>query len=78
MAFFTLTEGRQVSVGMGGAVEQPLSYTDISAYARDFGHAEDPNDLRDFVLLIRAMDRVWLEEAAKRAAARAKTSKRER
>ena len=64
-AFWTLCRGRAVAVGMA-AIEQRLTYTDVSLYAGDHGFKEHPREFARFTHLIYAMDRVYLEAMAER------------
>lgn len=64
-AFWLLCRGRAVAVGMA-AIEQRLTYTDVSLYAGDHGFKDRPRDFERFSHLIYAMDRVYLDAMAER------------
>jgi len=49
------------------AVPERIRYTDISAYARDFGFADSQADLEEFVAIIQAMDDTYVGHFAKTA-----------
>jgi hypothetical protein len=67
-AFWVLSGARQISVGMGGVVEQPITYAELSAYARDHGWIERPF-WPDFLATIQAMDRTYRSVMATKRAA---------
>lgn len=53
--------------GLGGGGLLPIPYLAISQYARDFGHSTSPENMQEFVLLIRAMDELYIETVSTRA-----------
>lgn len=59
-AFHELKTDRQ-----GGFIYGPIPWTAIDAYARRYG-ITDTEEFDDFVLMIRAMDDVYLKAAEKR------------
>ena len=62
-AFTLIERGREVVVGMGGAVKRPLSLRDINPYLDRF---EPPIPEREFIFAIMRMDNVVLEGGEKK------------
>lgn len=69
-AFWRLNRDRPTYIGMGAAVEGPIPWTAIDAYAARFGHAADPDEYRDFLFLIEGLDAAYVAHAASKAAGR--------
>ncbi|WP_281683894.1 phage tail assembly chaperone [Thalassobaculum salexigens] len=68
-AFATLSASRSLSMGLGGAVANPIALAEIDAYCRLAGIT----DTAEFCRLIRAMDGAYLERVRARRADRAAT-----
>jgi hypothetical protein len=67
-AFWVLSGARQIGIGMGGVIEQPIAYSEIAAYARDQGF-HTPRFWPGFLGLIQALDRVYRSAMATKRAA---------
>lgn len=75
-AFWTLSWGRQIAVGFGVVAEQPITYSDISAFGRDQPGLEPGEPGFDLLVrLIRAMDREFIATMAERRKADAEAKK---
>ncbi|WPZ36264.1 hypothetical protein T8K17_08950 [Thalassobaculum sp. OXR-137] len=68
-AFATLSAGRTLSMGLGGAIANPIALAEIDAYCRLCGIT----DTAEFSRLIRVMDAAYLERVRARRAAAEKT-----
>ena len=64
-AFAALSSGRTLSLGLGGAVANPIALTEIEAYCRLIGIT----DTAEFSRLIRVMDAAYLERVRARQSA---------
>ena len=75
VAFWVLSSARGMSVGLGGAIEQPIAYGEIARYAADHG-LQAPDLWGVFLPVIQAMDREYRSiQAQKRAAENPPTGK---
>lgn len=70
-AFAALSAGRTLSIGLGGAVANPIPLAEIDAYCRLTGVA----DTAEFCRLIRAMDAAYLDCVRDRRASSSPQSK---
>lgn len=64
-AFATLSAGRTLSLGLGGAIANPIALAEIDAYCRLAGIT----DTAEFSRLIRVMDTAYLERVRARRVA---------
>lgn len=67
-AFWALSAGRELVLGYGVGMQQPLPYTEISQYARDHGIQPGEDEFTVFVGLIRVMDSTFRAEWQKKNA----------
>ena len=58
-AFHVLSRSRPMYVGMAGGFPGAISYTELSAYAKDHGYGH-PDDLLEFVQIVGSLDTEYL------------------
>lgn len=65
-AFATLSSSRPLSIGMGGGVYGSIPYGSKSQYARDHDLIDDPAEFELFLILVGALDAVYVEHCNKK------------
>lgn len=73
-AFFELNAHRQRAVGMT-VLDQPLAYSDCSAYARDNGYRGEERAV--LLRMLRALDVAWVRHAMAQAAKAAQAARKQ-
>lgn len=71
-AFYWLSNGREATIGMSGAIEFMIPLSEVVSYHQIF---EPKMDLQHFVRVIRSADRKYLQLAAEKQAKKSQETK---